>query len=355
MTPLTRREFLEVTGAVVALGALATASRAAFVPRSTWSALSASLPVMTSDTKYFDWTELAPGVFSAASEGGNIMALVGKAESLLIDTKNCGFGTTVRREAESLGAPVRLVINTHHHADHTGGNHAFTKDIPLLAHPKAIERINSDKQYAMYRSGATGAIKALGSSDRAEAKAALADAEALVKAFPAKEAFVPTRKFSPTPGTGTAGREEITHAGEKIEITHVGAGHTDTDLIIRFPNKNVVHTGDLVFNKTWPYIDRAGGCDTAGWIKSLEKLSEMCDDKTIVIPGHGDIADKSAVTRQIAFFKDMRQRAADAVKKGTTRDEFLKLAPDEYKSYADRSKPITLGGLFDEASNAPIK
>ncbi len=307
------------------------------------------------ETRYFDWKKAADGVQVAFGEGGNALVMVGKDGALLIDTKNCGFGETLRKEGVSFGSLMALVINTHHHADHTGGNCAFTGDVAVLAHTKAKPRIAAN--VPRYISGAKSTVSTLFKSNKLSARGVRESAMKLAGTLdelkdPQKVAAL----FEPT--KTTEGNETLTVGGKKVELTHVGPGHTDNDLIVFLPEANVLHTGDLVFHKWWPYIDRAGGADTAGWIRSCEKILTLCNDKTVVVPGHGDITDKSGVQGQIDFFKKMRDAAAKAVKDGVTRDAFIAMPFEDYKGFAEASnfiRPVTLGGLYDEAAGTPAQ
>lgn len=285
--------------------------------------------------------------------------------ALVVDTKMTGYGSVLRRGIEARGMRVFRLINTHHHYDHTGGNNAFVSDQFRMtyAHPKAIARILSN--VPRYQSGAADAVRDFKKVESDEARAAVKDAEALIKQLDDLSNDDIANLFAPAQSTnesltrvldGNYAISDEYRAFPTVTTTHVGAGHTDNDLLVFLPELDVLHTGDLLFNKVWPYIDRAGGCDTKGWITSLERAFNMCSKKTIVIPGHGDITDREAITRQIAFFRDLRERAAKAVAAGTARDEFLKLDPPEYKDFAaaDWIKPITLGGLWDEAKGVPI-
>ncbi len=311
--------------------------------------------VTPADVRYFEWKKVGEGAHAAFGEGGNALAVVGPRETLLIDTKNTGFGDTLRTEAVTFGSLVGLVINTHHHGDHTGGNCAFTKDVPVLAHEKCKARIAGNVE--RYVNGAKNTVRTMYQSKKLSARAVRDSAMLLAGTLdelkdPAKVAAL----FEPT--KTTAGNETLTLDGRKIELVHVGAGHTDNDLIVFLPDANVLHTGDLVFHNWWPYIDRGAGADTAGWIRSCEKIVEMCDDKTVVVPGHGEITDRAGVRKQIEFFTTMRANAAKAVKDGTTREAFLAMTFGEYENFAEASKfirPTSLGGLYDEAAGTPAE
>ena len=303
----------------------------------------------------YEGTQEVPRTEDRRGRGGSIDAPNDRSifrAALVVDTKMTGYGRIIRRGIDSRGMRVASLINTHHHYDHTGGNDAFIGgDVSSVAHPKALARIigNVDR----YSNGATGALRDFEKINTDEARAAAADAKTLISKMAELSNDNIAALFSPQYSVDDA---KSSYGKVTVTLTHVGAGHTDNDLLVFLPELDVLHTGDLLFNKVWPYIDRAGGCDTKGWITSLERAFNMCSKKTIVIPGHGDITDRDAITRQIAFFKDLRERAAKAVAAGTARDEFLKLDPPEYKDFAaaDWIKPITLGGLWDEAKGVPI-
>ncbi len=326
---------LALTGRRSAAGMLQRAGELPFLPRA-------------ADETYFEWKKVAEGCQWAKGEGGNVLAIIAKGETVVIDSKNGGFGAALRREAAAFGAPVKTLINTHHHADHTGGNPAFTKDLVVIGHANIAKRVGGNFDRVM--KGAQGSIAQLKQSPKPAAKQVIADIEEFLKSNPTEKSFQPTQVM---PSSGN-----VTLGGLNIELYHVGPGHTDNDFIVFIPERNLLHGGDLLFNNTWPYIDVANsGADTAGWIKSCEKILELCNDKTVVVPGHGEVGDVSMAKRQIAFFKNMREVAAKAVEQGTTREEFLKISPEEYKEYAlaDFIKPVTLGGLWDEAKKGSGK
>ncbi len=340
----TRREFLTVSGtlaataflASTALGALSTriAAGRSGSPRTLGGLLDG-----LAEAPYFPPVKIADNAYSLSGEGGNSLAFIAGGESLLIDTKNAGFGSQLRRDVESLGSPLKMVINTHHHYDHTGGNAAFTKDVTVLAHESAKTRIG--EQIQLYARNLPQTLRTLKDVDTPTAKKILAETEAL-----GKEAVTPAT-YQPT--KTTRGNETLTFGGERIELVYVGAGHTDNDLIVHFPKQNVIHTGDLVFNKVHPYFDPPGGATVQGWIKSLEKIIALCNDKTVLVPGHGEVSDVGAAKAQIAYHRRVLDEAKKAVAAKKTREEFQKSVIDEFKDYSgDWIKPIAFGAIFDE-------
>lgn len=293
----------------------------------------------------------ASGMMVALGEGGNALAVARRDQLLLIDTKNAPFGELIKREAQivpfsSQKNALTLVINTHHHADHTGGNWAFTKDHTVLAHAKVAQRVET--QMNRYTNGAQDALDAAQGDDP---KSKLARRH--LESFTARAADLTASDFKPTEAL-KSDRETRELAGMKLELMHLDAGHTDTDVAVYFPEENVLHTGDLVFNALHPYCDADGGCSTLGWQQSLSKLIEMCNDQTIVVPGHGQIGDIGALRAQRLYFDRVRELVETARGQGKARDEVTKLAPpDAYASYGhERFWPIVLGFVFDELNAA---
>lgn len=339
-----RRSFL--------MSSVAASAAAMALPRVSFASILPSGAVLA-DTN-FSWAEVdakgtRKGALMGSGDGGNSLLFTKGKAAVLIDTKNCPLGNLLASDAASQGFDLSgkgeaLVINTHHHADHTGGNHGFAGKVPMLAHKKAQDRVQ--KQIENYQRGATAAIRqAKAATDDAGKKraAAIADIENSITAWTAAN-FAPTQTFD-------ADRHTVTIGGITLILRHFGAGHTDNDVIVFNPELNVLHTGDLLFNKVWPYVDRAGGFTSAGWINSLSRTLELCDKDTIIVPGHGALTDRSGIRALIDLFLTQSQRARDAVKAGQSREDFIKAPTPEYADFAaaDWIRPITLGGLYDEA------
>lgn len=315
---------------------------------------------------FFEWKDVGPdgpvALRAGFGEGGNSLAIIERGvAAVLVDTKNCPYGNLLAQDLIALDEPpmdklqqgahaaeLRLVINTHHHADHTGGNNAFAGKVDHLAHPKAIERIAA--QIKRYQDGAAATIKRLESSDKPEDKGRAGvlkhEIGAAIAGWTAKD-FVPTRALKSNVETIQLGKI-------RIVLHHFGPGHTDNDVLVHLPEQNVMHCGDLLFNNTWPYFDTGSGATSAGWINSCKKAIELCNADTVLVAGHGELGDVEALRRQVALFEDLAPKASAAVKAGQSRDEFIKTATPGYDGYAagDRIRPVTLGGLFDEAKAA---
>jgi glyoxylase-like metal-dependent hydrolase (beta-lactamase superfamily II) len=294
------------------------------------------------DEWFFEWREPAPGVFIAIGAGGNSMLVKGKDACMLVDCKNAPYGAAIRRESEAHAKPITQVVNTHHHGDHTGGNHAFSPDIDILAQDNATSRVLA--QMNRYLSQMKEAVGQLDGKTGAAADKVRDEA----KAFYLRRSDIKVQEF--VPRTTFARDRELVIGGVKVTLTHFGPGHTDNDIIVFLPDQNVLHAGDLLFNKRHPFVDRSGGGSTRAWQESLGKVIAVCNDKTIVIPGHGEPTDISALRTQVAYFDAMRDVVAKAKKEGKTRKEVAEMDPGVYAEYGVGTRGITLGALFDELS-----
>ncbi len=321
-----RRNFLASTG----LAAAALALRPG-------SGLAAADP----DPTYFTWKALSEDAWVGFGEGGNTLVLMGRSAAALVDCKNAPFGACLRREAEALGAPIKLVINTHHHADHTGGNHAFSKDLPIVAHENCKPRIANNM--ARYVAQAKEAVLSLTESKNPAAAKVREEA----KAYHDRLADLKQQEFEPKRAVKESDDLEI--GGQRFILRHLGPGHTDNDLVVCIPQQNLVHAGDLLFHKLHPFLDSAGGGSVQGWIESVKQLIELCDEKTRVIPGHGEMTDITGLKAQVDYWLAARESMAKAIKDGQTRAQASKVELPQYKDYGGANRlQLTLGAVYDE-------
>lgn len=269
------------------------------------------------------------------------MVIRGKSAAALVDCKLSPLGLVLRREAEALGTPLTQVINTHHHADHTGGNHAFAGAAPIVAHEAALARIKG--QVERYVGGLRDAERMIGDRTGPEADGVRAD----VRAIKERLATISEKDFMPT--ASFAGVKTLDIGGVEVMLRHLGPAHTDNDVIVRVPAANVIHTGDLLFMGRHPVIDRGAKATTLGWIAALRQIIELCDAKTRVVPGHGELTDVGGLRGQIEYFERMREWIGGELKAGRTREEILKLpVPSAYEKYGNAERAI--GAMVDELS-----
>lgn len=331
MTTLSRRQFNALTLSTATLAALGPAA-GLFARRR------ADAP-----STLFEWRETVGGAKVAFGEGGNALLVMSRGQSMLIDCKNPGLGATLRREAESYGSPLSMVVNTHHHGDHSGGNSAFTKDVPLVAHARAKPRIIAQTEEMLGRSQRV--LQGLEGGDKPASKQVIDEVKAFIDSVAGLkgEEFAPTRLIDQ--------RMEADKFGElEVHFHHIGAGHTDNDLVVYFPSLNLVHMGDLLFHRNYPFIDLSAGATTMGWQESLREVIKFCDDQTVVIPGHGEITDVNGLAAQIEFFNKIREVVKHAKDvESMTKEEVMKLTPGAFEGYGlEQIRPRTLGAVYDE-------
>lgn len=276
----------------------------------------------------------------AITSGGNVLAIPSEAGAILIDAKFAHTAPDLRADAMAhTRSDPALIINTHHHADHSGGNWIFCDSAKIIAHKNFNARIpNNLAQYAQQANNHAEQLKQSG--DEAKTKAA-ADLAERVKSMEAEQ-FIAKDELAD-------GKTTLTHGGVEIECHHFGNGHTDNDVVVFLPKHNVLHTGDLLFHECHAFIDRNAKANTRAWQDVLRKVKDIGDDKTVIIPGHGDVTGKAALQKQIDYFDRMREIVNAAIKEGKARDEVAALNPDEFKDYRlEFIRPITLRGLYDE-------
>jgi len=296
----------------------------------------------------FGWRELSPGMHatSGMTTGGNSMVVSGREASILIDTKFPGMAPSLRDQASSLAsAPLRHVVNTHHHADHSGGNLSFTPDVELIAYGPATERIVAQHdRYLQSLRGAARQMRTLGDAGMR----ALEHAEPLIEDA---DSLGPAR-WKPT-RTLDSHHESIELGGITVELHHMGHhAHTDNDLVVHVPNRNVVHTGDLVFNGLHPFFDQSANVSCTGWIATLVKVLGLCDSQTVVVPGHGPVTDRRGIEAQLGYLSQLWEKVAHEVRAGTPRDEVAQRSWEFMEGLGfEQIRSRAIQATYDEAAS----
>ncbi len=260
------------------------------------------------------------GIFTG--QGGTIGTFVTKDALVVVDTQ---FPATAKQcleglQAKAPGRQIDYVINTHHHGDHTGGNGVFRPAAKsLVAHARVPEL---QKAAAARQTGPN----------------------------PAPPPTFPETTF---PETWKADLGD-----ETVSAKHYGPAHTGGDIVVLFERANVVHMGDLMFNRRHPFIDRPGGASIAGWITTLEQVMKAHGADTIYIFGHAGETWKVQGTRaDLQVQRDYLTALLDLVvtenKAGKTRDEFIKTSAP-LKGFPDHGPLIerVTSAAWDELSPA---
>lgn len=299
-------------------------------------------PAPTPSPSYFEWRELAEGVLVAMGDGGNAVLVVSREVSALIDTKLAYCSTLLRREAESKGAPIAIVINTHHHQDHTGGNVAFFGASRVYAHANARTRI--DAQLDGFKQNITNGPRFVDRREGPEWDGAKAEVRAIIESLDTLDA----QHWRPTHFINGA-RGSATIPMYSFDMQHFGPGHTDNDMVVSIPQKNILHTGDLLFHKRHPFVDANGGGSVRRWVNSLKRARSACNDRTIVVPGHGDITDVKGIDAGIAYFENSIEFVQKQIRTRATREDVIAMTvPGTEELDAPHLREVVLGAIFDE-------
>ena len=220
-------------------------------------------------------SKVSGNIYMLEGQGGNIAASVGEDGIVIVDDEFAPLAEKIQATLKGLGItdkPVRFVINTHYHGDHSGGNAPFANSgSTVIAQDNVRKRLIS------------GGIAGNGGSMKMENK-------------PAERAALPIITF---------GHDVTVHLnGEDIRALHFPSGHTDGDAIIFFPKNNVVHMGDDFVRYGFPFIDVASGGSVQGMIDGLEKASAQLPADVKVIPGHGALSNLDDVRSYVKMLKD---------------------------------------------------
>ena len=219
-------------------------------------------------------TKVAGNVYMLEGAGGNIGASVGDDGIVIVDDQYAPLADKIQAALKGItDKPVRFIINTHYHGDHTGGNAYFQKQAPIIAHDNVRKRLES------------GGPAGNGGSIHMDVKP------------PPKEAL-PIITFD---------HDVTVHLnGEDIRALYFPAGHTDGDSIIFFPKSNVVHMGDDFVTYGFPFIDVDSGGSINGMIDGVEKVIAQVPPDVKIIPGHGPISSLDDVRAYLTMLKETR-------------------------------------------------
>lgn len=298
------------------------------------------VPVYTFGSKKLE--TLNALVLTGVEEGGNVLILPSEKGTIVIDAKFAYSGPDLLKDIQThINGDPDLLINTHHHLDHSGGNWAFKPLATIVAHKNFNPRIEANlPRYVTEAQNRAKTLRHENTADpRVEATYAIADK---LKTFTAA-AYSSTQQVEDTLA--------LDHGGVDMIIHHFGNGHTDNDLVVLFPVLNLMHVGDLLFNNLHPFIDRAAKASTVGWQASLKKAMELCNDKTVVIPGHGEIGNKASLQQQWDYFEQTRAAVQKAMKEGRSREFVMTVHPEPFIKYGfEGLQPLALGAIYDELS-----
>lgn len=309
--PITRRAFLVAASA---------AAGAAWSPR-LLALQGGQPPTPTAPPPVYTFTPLRNEVGIFTGQGGTIAWLVSRDGVVVVDAQMgaaaaAGLAGIRERAGQRM---IDLLFNTHHHFDHTDGNSVFrpaTRKIVAHQNVPALQ-----KRHARPGTEGTQVV--------AEATFGKVWSEAV-------------------------GRERVT-------AVHYGPAHTGGDGVVTFERANVVHVGDLVFNRRMPVTDRPGGCQISGWIKVLEQIAKDHGRDTLYVFGHGKpglppTGTRADVLLQRNFLEALLAHVRTEIAAGKTREQIVKGAP-ELRGFAEHGAVTerVLAAAHDEISGVPVQ
>lgn len=207
--------------------------------------------------------QVSGGIYMLTGQGGNIGLSIGDDGAFVVDDQFAPLSGKVKAAIAKLtDKPIKFVVNTHWHGDHTGGNEPLAEaGAIIVAHKNVRQRLAEGRPAVGGQNATPGAA----------------------------EGALPVVTFD----------DGVTFFwnGQTIDVMHTEPAHTDGDSFIAFREANVIHTGDGFINSGYPFIDVSSGGSVTGFINNVTALLRMMDDDTKIIPGHGPISSKAEVTR----------------------------------------------------------
>jgi len=231
--------------------------------------------------------DVAPGVHMLVGSGGNIGVSSGSDGVLLIDDQYAPLTEKIRAAVSAIRKdPIRFLVNTHWHGDHTGGNENLGGAGAIIVAHENVRRRMSKEHISEFFKRTTPA---------------------------SPPGALPVVTFT----------EDVSfHVnGDELHVFHVDPAHTDGDSIIHWKGANVFHMGDLYFSGGFPFIDLESGGSIDGVIAAAEKVLALADDGSKIIPGHGPLSTKKDLTAYRDMLKTIRSRIHSEVTAGKTLDE----------------------------------
>ncbi len=236
---------------------------------------------------------LSDTVYMLQGKGGNLAFSSGPEGIILVDDQFAEMAPPILDALHKTGdGPVRVVINTHWHGDHTGGNLAMNDTgAVIVAHENVRLRLSQDTYMRFFKK---------------QVKAAPAGARPLITFDDGLKMHI---------------------NGDTLKVVHLPRAHTDGDAAVLFVEDNILHTGDVYFASGYPFIDVDSGGSLQGVIDATRALLSMCDERTRIVPGHGPLSDKAAFTRYLHMLEGVQETLRDYARRKVSVDEVVQAKP----------------------------
>jgi glyoxylase-like metal-dependent hydrolase (beta-lactamase superfamily II) len=238
-------------------------------------------------------TDLGDHLYMLEGQGGNITVAVAKDGIIMVDGEFAPLHDKIKAAISTVSnQPIKYLINTHFHGDHTGGNEPFARDGAVV-----VAEVNVKNRLA---AGTTNGLTG-------------------VKTPPAPQDALPAKTYT--------GAFHIRLNGRVADLKHIANAHTDGDTYVWFKTANVLSTGDTFTNARYPNIDFANGGNIRGMIAATDAYLKLTNGKTRIVPGHGPLADKAALIEYRTMLVTARDRMAKLVKEGKSEDDVVAAKP----------------------------
>jgi cyclase len=238
-------------------------------------------------------SDLGDNVYMLEGQGGNITVAVAKDGIIMVDGEYAPLHDKIKAAIAAVSnQPIRYLINTHFHGDHTGGNEPFARDgVTVVAEVNVKNRLAAGTT-----NGLTGA-----------------------QTPPVPPGALPAKTYT--------GVFRIRLQGRVADLEHVANAHTDGDTYVWFKTANVLSTGDTFTTGRYPNIDFANGGNIRGMIAATDTYLKLTNAKTRIVPGHGPLADRAALIEYRTMLITARDRMAKLVKEGKSEDDVVAAKP----------------------------
>lgn len=238
-------------------------------------------------------TDLGDNIYMLEGQGGNITVAVGRNGIIMVDGQFAPLHDKIKAAIATISPlPIKYLINTHYHGDHTGGNEPFAKDGVMVVAQENVKK----RLAAGFTNGLTG-----------------------VKTPPAPAGALPKDTYKTF--------SKIRMPGRVANLRHIPNAHTDGDTYVWIKAANVLATGDTFTNGRYPNIDFANGGNINGMIAAADAYLKLANAKTRIVPGHGPVADKAKLQEYRTMLVTARDRMTKLVKEGKSESDVVAAKP----------------------------
>lgn len=240
-------------------------------------------------------TDLGDGLYMLQGRGGNIGVLAGDDGVFVIDSQYADMAPGILNAIDAIaGDTPKYLVNTHWHGDHTGGNAILGENgATIIAHRRVRDRVTVD----------------------------------VTRDFFGQENTTPASAPEAWPVITFNDEMSLYLNGQTVRLIHAPAAHTDGDAFVYFEEANILHTGDLMFSGMFPFVDITSGGSFSGYVEASQAMSDLINDETRIIPGHGPLSTKADIAKIIAMLEGTLAAVQAEIDAGKDIEAVLDAAP----------------------------